>query len=218
MVVGVGHTEMANVLITVAVGVTDERCFVVVMELGVRDSDEVGSVGDIQETIVVILAVIHVAGKIAVINPDVGGLGLLDGDGVARSIFGLDILDNKIANNDIARMDGKTKAVEDYRRQTLASMSPSGKKKKRASYTCILPDDGGVGSDRDVILSLGDVSRDNHDFRVLALHGCGELLVAGDFGGFTAVATSCSVGAIASINTRTTSIGFGERQLTRHSE
>lgn len=139
VVVGVGHTEMANVLITVAVGVTDERCFVVVMELGVRDSDEVGSVGDIQETIVVILAVIHVAGKIAVINPDVGGLGLLDGDGVARSIFGLDILDNKIANNDIARMDGKTKAVEDYRRQILASMSPSGKKRRELHIPASCP-------------------------------------------------------------------------------
>lgn len=56
VVVVVGDVELASVLRSVGVGVTDERALPVVGELVPGDSDSIGSVSDIEETIVVVFA------------------------------------------------------------------------------------------------------------------------------------------------------------------
>lgn len=55
MVVRVGDVEVSGVLVGIAVAVTDERGLPVVVELGVGDGDPFTGVGDIAETVVVVL-------------------------------------------------------------------------------------------------------------------------------------------------------------------
>lgn len=55
VVVRVGDVEVSGVLIGIAVAVTDERGLPVVVELGVGDGDPFTGVGDIAETVVVVL-------------------------------------------------------------------------------------------------------------------------------------------------------------------
>lgn len=64
---------------------------------------------------------------------------------------------------------------------------------QRVPHTSALPDDGGVRSDGDGIGRLGDVPGNDHDLWVVALDGCGEVFIAGNFGGFTTIATSGSI-------------------------
>ena len=152
VVVGIGDVEVASVLIPVAVGVAYERGFVMIMEFVVRKRDEVGSVSDVQETIVVILIVVHVAGKITVVNPDVGGLWLLNADGIA--VIGLDVLNGDIADDDIWCVDREPKAIKDYGQRPVQPRSKEERRENQDSIselrlTCALPDDAGVGSHGD---------------------------------------------------------------------
>lgn len=55
VVVRVGDVEVSGVLVGIAVAVTDERGLPVVVELGVGDGDPFTGVGDIAETVVVVL-------------------------------------------------------------------------------------------------------------------------------------------------------------------
>lgn len=71
VVVGVGNVECAGVLVGVAVGVTDERCLPVVVEVGVGDGDPLRGVGNIKQTIVVVLVVVKVGRQVTVVDPDV---------------------------------------------------------------------------------------------------------------------------------------------------
>lgn len=68
--------------------------------------------GDIQEAIVVVLAIVHVAGEVAVVDPDVGSLRLLDANSITE--VGLYVLNGQVANNDVRCVDGESKAIEDY--------------------------------------------------------------------------------------------------------
>lgn len=97
VVVGESHVELALVLAGVAVGVANETGLVVVVEEGVGHGDPVGAVGDVEQTVVVVLAGRHVGREVAVVNPDVGGG--LNANGIA--IVGLDLLDGQVANNDV---------------------------------------------------------------------------------------------------------------------
>jgi hypothetical protein len=54
--------------------------------------------GNVQQTIVVILAVVHVARQVTVVNPHVGGR--LDADGVA--VLGQDLGDLHVSDDDVA--------------------------------------------------------------------------------------------------------------------
>lgn len=74
VVAGIGDVELAGVLSCVAVGVSNERCLPVVVDLAVGDGDEVSRVGSIQQSVIEILVVVTVRAQINVINPDVGGL------------------------------------------------------------------------------------------------------------------------------------------------
>jgi hypothetical protein len=74
LLVGVGYAEMSLVLRSVGVGVSDERCLPVVVDEGVGEGDVVGCVGNIEETVIVVLVVIAVGREINVVNPDVGGV------------------------------------------------------------------------------------------------------------------------------------------------
>lgn len=72
VVVGVGDDQVSGILISVGVRVADEGCLEVVVEVGVGDGDVVGGVGDIAESIVEVLAVVHVGREVQVVHPDVG--------------------------------------------------------------------------------------------------------------------------------------------------
>lgn len=72
VVVGVGYVQMACIFRAIAVGMADERRLVVVVDIAVRDGNPVRSMRDVDETIVVILAVINIRRYIDVVNPDVG--------------------------------------------------------------------------------------------------------------------------------------------------
>lgn len=105
VVIGVGHSQVASVLVAVAVRVADQRCLVVVVDVAVGDGDPVAGVGDINKAVVVVLPVVQVAGDVDVVNPDV--LGGLDGDGV--TIVGQDLGNLQVADNDVGlSIDGKT--------------------------------------------------------------------------------------------------------------
>jgi hypothetical protein len=82
VVVGVGDGQVALVLGAVGVGVADEGGLPVIMEEGVGDGDVVGGVGDVEETVVVVLVVVTVGREVEVVDPDVLGLNSL----LARSI------------------------------------------------------------------------------------------------------------------------------------
>jgi hypothetical protein len=82
VVVGVGHTEL-HVLAAIRVGVADKRCLPVVGELRPRNGDTVRAMGNVEETIVVVLVMVAVRGKVNVVNPDLGRL--LDTDGITST-------------------------------------------------------------------------------------------------------------------------------------
>jgi hypothetical protein len=92
----VGNSD-SNILITVAVGVTNEGGLPVVVEVGASDGDSVRAVGDVEETIIVVLVVVTVAGEVDVVNPDLRSL--LDAD----SITGLskDLRDDDVTDDDV---------------------------------------------------------------------------------------------------------------------
>ena len=89
--------ESASVLVSVAVAVANERNLVVVVEVSVGDGDPVGGVSDIAKTIVVVLAMVHVAGKVHVVDPNVGGC--LDADSIASVCE--DLGHGQVADNDV---------------------------------------------------------------------------------------------------------------------
>lgn len=164
VVVGVGDVELASVLLGVAVRVADKRGLVVVVEEGVGDGDEVGGVGDVEETIVEVLAVVLVGGEIAVVDPDV--LGSLDADGVTAA--GLDVLDDQVADNDVGLLvDVQTDTVEGGTGST---------------------DDGLVRLDPD-LSSARDGALDVDDLLASGLSGRAELGKGGDGGHRAAVST-----------------------------
>ena len=66
------------------------------MEVAVRDSDVVACVGNVQQTVVVVLARAKVTADIEVIEPDVGGL--LN----ANAITSLDLAELQVADDDVA--------------------------------------------------------------------------------------------------------------------
>lgn len=95
--VGVGDVELAGVLGGVAVGVADEGALEVVVDEGVGDGDEVRGVGDVEETVVVVLVVGGVGGQVDVVNPDVGGA--LDANGI--TVGGDDFADLEVLDDDV---------------------------------------------------------------------------------------------------------------------
>jgi hypothetical protein len=105
VVVGIGDGQVASVLVAVAVRVADQGRLVVVVDVAVGDGDPVRGVGDVNEAVVVVLAVVQVRRDVDVVDPDV--LGGLDGDGV--TIVGQDLGDLHVADNDVGlAVDGQT--------------------------------------------------------------------------------------------------------------
>ena len=74
VVVVVCDAEVSSVFGGVGVGVANEGCLPVVVDVGVGDSDKVGGVGEIDQAIVVVLVMVLVGGDVDVVDPDVGGL------------------------------------------------------------------------------------------------------------------------------------------------
>lgn len=108
VVKSVGDSEVTLVLGAVGVGVANERTLPVVVEVGVGDGDVVCSVGNIKETVVVVLAVVHIGGELDVVNPDV--LGELDGNGVSAD----NLLHDQVTDDDVLDvLDGKGEVGED---------------------------------------------------------------------------------------------------------
>lgn len=89
--------ELSSIFGGIVVRVTDERSLEVIMELAVADSDEVNGVSEIEEPIVEILAAVHVAGQIDVVDPYIGRF--LDSDGISAGSSNLG--DLQIANDNI---------------------------------------------------------------------------------------------------------------------
>lgn len=110
VVVVVGDVQLARVLVGVGVGVADERVLVVVVEVDVGDGDVVGAVRDVEQAVVEVLVGGQVAGKVAVVDPDVGGA--VDGDGVTAGV-GLDLGDGQVADDDVLGVtDEQTDALK----------------------------------------------------------------------------------------------------------
>lgn len=74
VVVGVCDGKVTLVLCAIRVGVSDQGCLPVVVHEGVGDGDEVGGVGNVEKTIVVVLVMITICGEVEVVDPDVLGL------------------------------------------------------------------------------------------------------------------------------------------------
>lgn len=107
VVLVVGNSQVASIFGAIVVGVAHQRSFVVIMEVGVGDSYVVDSMGDIKQAIIVILAVIHVRGKITVINPD--ALSILNPNSI--SSICQDLLDLEVTDDDVGFVkDTKTDA------------------------------------------------------------------------------------------------------------
>lgn len=108
VVVGVGDVQLAFV-VGLRVDVADQGGLEVVVDVAVGDGDVVGAPGDIQETVVVVLARVKVGAQVNVIDPDVGGR--LDTDGIAVGL--LDLGDGQVANDDVLdTLDVQTDAGE----------------------------------------------------------------------------------------------------------
>lgn len=97
-VVGVGDSEVASVLVGVGVTVADESSFKVIMDVAIGESDIVTTMGNIKETIVVVLVVIQVAREVDVVNPDVRRR--LYANRVAN--IGKNLGDSNVSDNDVA--------------------------------------------------------------------------------------------------------------------
>jgi hypothetical protein len=98
---------MASILAAVGITVAYERALPVVVDVGVRDSNPVRCMGDVNEAIIIVLVMVQVAGEVAVVNPDI--LRSLDGDGV--TIIGEDLGDLHVADNDVGLLvDSETDA------------------------------------------------------------------------------------------------------------
>lgn len=67
------------------------------MEIGVGDGDPVSTVGNVKETIKIILSAAQVTREIAVVDPDVGGL--IDTDSIA--VAGIDLADLEVSDNNV---------------------------------------------------------------------------------------------------------------------
>jgi hypothetical protein len=86
-----------HVLCAIAISMSNQRGFVVIMKNAVGDSDSVGSMGNIKKAVVKVLAVISITGKVYMVDPDVGGV--LDADCISDRRRNL--LDDEVPDNDI---------------------------------------------------------------------------------------------------------------------
>lgn len=124
---------MARVFVGVAVAVPDEAGFPVVVQEGVADCDVGAGVRDVEEAVVVVLwlgmrliggrldgrdmwylVVVHVAGQIAVVDPDVYCLRSLNADCVA--CVRDNVADREVADDYVGFLDQESDALEDYPR------------------------------------------------------------------------------------------------------
>lgn len=121
-----------------------------VVDVAVGDGDPVRAVGDIDEAIVGVLAVVERRGEVAVVDPDV--LGVLDTDGVAVGV--LDLLDLHVADDDVLLvLDVEANAAKLGTRGT---------------------DDGLVGGHADLV-AAGDGAPDNDVALAAGFGSLGEL-------------------------------------------
>lgn len=171
VVVGVGDVEGASVLVGVAVGVTDQGALVVVVEVAVGEGNPLGGVGDVEETIVEVLAVVEVREQLDVVDPDVGRG--LDANGI--TVVSLDLGDDQVADDDVLLLvDVETNVLEGG---------------------TLLADDGLVGSDAD-LGGAGELAVNDDDQGFVSLGGGSEVGERGNSGGGTAGATGgATVGA-----------------------
>lgn len=171
LVVGVGNVESAGILISIAVRVANKRVLVVIVEVGVRHGNPVGGVGNIEETIVEVLAVVSVGGEVAVVDPDVGGG--LDANGIA--IISNNLGDGKVTDDDV----GDVLDVETDSNQRGASVTNNGLVRANADLG-----------------AAGDLALDNNDVGLISLGSRAELGERGNSGGgATRAASSSAVGA-----------------------
>lgn len=103
VVVVLGDVEVSSIFIAVVVAVANKRCLVVVVEIGVGDGNPFRGMRDIHQSVIVVLAVLHVGGKVAVVNPDIGRT--LDSNAV--SIGGKDLLADNVSDNNIRDSSNK---------------------------------------------------------------------------------------------------------------
>lgn len=186
VVVRVGDFQVARVFVGVAVGVSDQRGFPVVVDVVVAEGDEGGGVGDVEEAVVVVLysqpvnhavskrknhlIVIHIARQIAMVDPDVHRLRLLDANRIAR--VGKNLADRQVAHNHVRLPDIQAHALE--------------------HGVAVAPQDALVGAHADP-LGAGDGSLDDDDPRfVVRRRGRVEGLKVADRHGFAASAAGCS--------------------------
>lgn len=95
-----------GIFTTIAIRVSNEHGLPVVVEVCPGDSDIGRSVGNIAETIIVILVMIHVAGQIAMVDPNFGGFLNTNGiTGVCKHLGDLDISDDNVGNPDDTETD-----------------------------------------------------------------------------------------------------------------
>lgn len=91
------NVQVTGILRCIVVAVANEGGFPVIVQIRIGDGHPFAGVGDVDQSVVVVLVVGQVRVELAVVNPDVGRL--LDSDAIA--VGGEDVLALDVANNDI---------------------------------------------------------------------------------------------------------------------
>lgn len=174
VVVVLGHVEEAGVLGAVGVGVADEGGLPVVVDVAVGDGDEVSRVGEVDQSIVVVLVVVTVGGEVDVVDPNIGGF--LDANGI--TILSKNLGDTNVADDDVGLfLDEARKHVSMELIKTRGSSLHS---EAIEHGLGVLANDAGVAANLDLGSGLGDGTRDNNDLLRGAGNSGGELSEGGD--------------------------------------
>lgn len=91
-----GDGEMAGIFLAVRVGMSNQHCLVVIVDITVGDGNKVRAVGHVDKSIIVVFALGLVRRYVDVVNPDV--LGVVNPDGITG--LGDDFGDYEVAEKD----------------------------------------------------------------------------------------------------------------------
>lgn len=165
----------------------------VVVEVGVRDGDEVCCVRQIDQTVVCVFADCLVAGEVAVVDPDVGWQ--LDGDGVAvvrEDLGDLHVPDDHI----LLAIDREADAGQGWNMSAYVSThnwGPQAWRRMIDGHTATsLADDGLVARDLDLGRTTDGTLHDDHA-RSLGNSCSGELRQRANGSRWSASSTLCAI-------------------------
>jgi hypothetical protein len=101
---------VTGILRSIVVAVADEGRLPVIVQVCVGDGYPFAGMGDVDQSIVVVLVMGEVGVELAVVNPDVGRL--LDPDTIP--VGGEDVLADNVANNDVRLLPDKQANAREF--------------------------------------------------------------------------------------------------------